>query len=51
MKCRSKFNYDQIYNYEIITSEKVKIFKDDVKIYISQKMFNDIFEPMIDFEE
>jgi len=44
MKCKSIYNTDQIYNYEIINRNKIKIFKEDFNILISKSMFNKLFE-------
>lgn len=44
MKCRSKFNEEQVYDYLIVDSNKVKIHKDDFQILISKLMFDQLYE-------
>ena len=46
MRCKSKYsnNSDNIFEYEIIGDDQIKIYKKESFIIITKEMFNEMFE-------
>lgn len=46
MRCKSKYsnNSDNIFEYEIIGDDQIKIYKKESSITITKKMYDEMFE-------
>ncbi len=50
MECRSKYDDTQIYNYDFVDRNIVKLYKNDFSILITKSMFDKLYE-IIEEEE
>lgn len=44
MKCISKYGNSNIFNYDIVNDDTIRIFKNDFQVNISRQMFDEMFK-------